>query len=187
MSGNTGIDLKWQSATIYGSGSEIFFAGSTSSFVGKAVAAVLSHWNDDDSDSGLVSAAGSGGAKGSNGVDGGSIVNKYLCIPALKLTLEQLVSGIEKETGRNYECVYVDRENLFEEAEKRLRGGWPDAGMFLMERGVLCDEECNRGFFGAEAEELREMLGLEWEDLRNIIRDVVHEVRHRENGGCGCD
>lgn len=157
LNGHMGIDLTWQSSTVYGSG-DVFFPASSTAFVGKAVAGIADHW--------------------------GQLENQYVCVAGVQTSFNEVLTMLERETGKDWSTVYVEREKCGEEAEKRMQGGWPDAGMFLMERSLLSDDRASSGF-GHDAE-LRKRIGLDPEDLKSVLRQVLHDLRHRSEG-CGCD
>ncbi|KAK5169132.1 uncharacterized protein LTR77_006441 [Saxophila tyrrhenica] len=160
LSGNLGFDLKWQSATLHGQGHERF-AASSSAWIGRAMLAIIEHWED--------------------------VKNQYLYASGLPTSGNEVVSALEKETGKTFTVGRADVEECIHEAERRLQQGFPDAGMFLMERSVLYDESLDavRAFEEADA---KEKLGLEAESLHDIVHGVLHDEReHGGKPGCGCD
>lgn len=158
VDGNIGIDLAWQSATVFGSGNEVF-AASTSDFIGAAVVRVIEHWDE--------------------------LRNRYLCLSGLRTSYRRILDVLEREMQREFEVGYLDRGEGVKEARKRIEMGWPDAGMFLLERSVLADEGCFGGF--VRDRDMLGKLGLEEEEeLEKVVNAVVHQIQHRGKGGCGC-
>lgn len=152
-----GIDITWQSATVFGRGDEESFSSSPE-FVGAAVAAVVARWD--------------------------GFAGRYLRVAGLRTSSEGVIAELERQTGKEFEIGRVEREEGVQEARKRIEGGWPDAGMFLLERSVLADEECFEGFVADEG--LREELDLEEQRLEEVIKSVLHDLKHHGKGGCGC-
>ena len=157
IAGHMGLDVTWQSGTIFGTGNEVF-AASSSTFAGQVVTAALKHWD--------------------------LVEGKYLCLHGLRLTLSELVAEIQHAQAKDWEIVHVEAEKCGQEAERRFAGGWPDAGMFLAERGLLADETAWKNFESGEP--LRRALSLASEDLGSIVEGALHDAKHR-TGGCGCD
>lgn len=160
LSGNLGFDIKWQSATLHGQGDERFPA-SSSPWIGKVVTAVIEHWEN--------------------------VRNQYLYAAGLLVTANEVVSALEKETQKTFEVGRQDVRQCVHEAERRLEQGFPDAGMFLMERSVLYDTSLDAaGAF--EQNDAKAALGLTGERLVDIIRGVLHDEKHHGGKpGCGCD
>lgn len=159
LNGNLGFDIKWESATLHGKGNE-HFAASSGAWTGRVVLAVIQHWQ--------------------------VAQNQYLYAAGLTTSGNELVKVIEKATGRDFVGSRTDVEECVREAEKRIEQGFPDAGMYLMGRSVMYDESVGavRPF---EDNDAKQKLGLEGEKLEDIVDWVLHEMKHHENGGCGCD
>ena len=84
VDGNMGIDLAWQSATVFGSGDEQL-AASTPVFVGETVRAiVVDHWSE--------------------------LRNQYVCLPELTTTYHEIVKALEKEMDCKFEIGHVEKE-----------------------------------------------------------------------------
>lgn len=160
LSGNLGFDVKWQSATLHGQGDEGFPA-SSSPWIGKVVTAVIQHWED--------------------------VKDQYIYASGMTVSANQVVAALEKETGKTFEVGRQDVEQCVREAERRFEQGYPDAGMFLMERSVLYDTSLDAaGAF--ERQDAKARLGLEGEKLESIIHGVLHDEKHHGGKpGCGCD
>lgn len=159
LNGNLGFDIKWQSATLHGQGHERF-AASSSSWIGRVVLAVIQHWD--------------------------TVANRYVYAAGLTTSGDEVVAALEKATGQEFVASKGDVKDCVREAEARIERGFPDAGMFLMRRSVMYDEEIGaaRAF---EQEDAKKTLGLEAEKLEDIIDFVNHEFAHHQQGGCGCD
>lgn len=158
ISGDLGFDLKWQSATVHGNGTETFAASSTA-WVGEIVSAVVEHWEE--------------------------VKNHYIYAAGVITSANDVVKGLEEKTGQTWENGYVDAEETVHEAERRIDRGFPDAGMFLMERSVLYDERL-RAVKPFVDDDAKGKLGLTGERLENITEHVVHEYKHHGKADCGC-
>lgn len=102
-------------------------------------------------------------------------------------TANALLQSLQDQMGQTWEVGNTDVGDLVDEADRRFERGFPDAGMFLMERSVLYDGdlEAVRPFVERDAEA---KLGLgEGEDLGEVVERVVHEFEHLGGGGCGCE
>lgn len=159
LSGNLGFDLKWHSATLHGKGDEVF-AASSAVLVGRAVTAVIEHWEE--------------------------VKSRYLHVAGFTTTADEVVGELERATGQNWTVGRAEVDECVHEAERRIERGFPDAGMFLMERSVLYDEalEAAKSFMEDDA---KDILRLKPEALRDIIHHVIHEhQRHSGKADCGC-
>ncbi|KAK4498254.1 hypothetical protein PRZ48_010911 [Zasmidium cellare] len=155
LSGNLGFDLKWQSATIPGSGDEVF-AASSSAWIGRVAHSIITHWND--------------------------VKNEYLYAAGMLVSGNQISRQLQDQTGQKWEVGNVDVDDIVSEGERRFERGFPDAGMFLMERSVLFDKglDAVRPF---EERDAKKVLGLDGgEKLEDVIKRVVHEHGHRRGG-----
>lgn len=162
-----GFDIEWQSATIHNSGNERF-AASSSSWPGKVALSLIEHWE--------------------------AVQNLYLYIPGLITTANAILEEFKRQTGgKEWIAGKVSVEDILREAEGRFARGFPDAGIFLLERSVLFDDEGEglgavRPFVVEEGEEdWKGKLGLEGERLEGIVEGVLHDFREHGKGGCGCD
>lgn len=158
-SGNLGFDAKWLSATLHGSGDESF-AASSSAWIGRVVHNVLKHWDH--------------------------IKNQYLYACGLVTTANDVVKCLEKSMGKTWEVGRGDVKDCVREAERRIERGFPDAGMFLMERSVLYDESL-RAVDPFVKQDARGTLGLDGESLDEIVQSVLHQHEHHGKMNCGCD
>ncbi|OQN96968.1 hypothetical protein B0A48_16942 [Cryoendolithus antarcticus] len=158
LSGDLGLELKWQSATIHGDGAQDFPASSVD-WIGKAVVAAAEHWE--------------------------VVRNQYIYLNGLVTSGDEVVSTLEKATGQTWEVGRVDVEDTLREAEQRIKRGFPDAGMFLVGRSVLYDPDVNAVGAFLRSEDKRK-LGLEDESLGELVEGVVHQYRHHGKADCGC-
>lgn len=157
LDSNMGIDLQWQSATIFGSGSERF-AASSPGFVSETIKAIISCWDD--------------------------FRNQYLRISGLITSYREVIDALEEAMHCRFEAGYLEQDEGLNEAQRRIEGGWPDAGMFLLERSALADDGCFKGF--EKDQGVMNTLVLERESLATVISSVLHEFKHHGKGGCGC-
>ncbi|KAF2092332.1 isoflavone reductase family protein [Saccharata proteae CBS 121410] len=159
-SGDLGFHLKWQSATIHGDGSERFAATSLA-YVGQIVASVIEKWDDD------------------------RVRNRYLCVSGTVTTANEVIECLMEKTGKEWEVGYVEVGECVKEGRRRIETGWPDAGMFLMEKSVLVDEEVSavEGFISGEG---RAVLGLGEENVVDVVERAVEDFGVNGKGDCGC-
>ncbi|KAF2206378.1 hypothetical protein CERZMDRAFT_108064 [Cercospora zeae-maydis SCOH1-5] len=158
ISGNIGFDLKWQSVTVHGTGNEEFAASSTQ-WNGKVATAITSNWDN--------------------------VKNQYLYAPGMITTVNTCLAALQNATGQKWERGDNDVEDMVREGERRIERGFPDAGMFLLEKSVLCDESLNTvGPF--REKDAKRMLGMEGEKLEDVVKKVVHDFKHDGKGDCGC-
>lgn len=157
---NLGFDIKWQSATLHGQGRERF-AASSALWVGRAALAVIERWGD--------------------------VENQYLYVAGMVTSADEVIDSLQRATGHNFEVGRADVEDCVREAERRIERGFPDAGMFLMERSVLYDESLAavKPFMEQDA---NGRLGLDGEHLDDLIAHVTHDHEHHSGKvNCGCD
>lgn len=149
---NLGFDVKWESATLHGKGGERF-AGSTSSWIGRVVLAVIQNWQ--------------------------AVQNQYIYASGLTTSGDDVVKAFEKATGKEFVASRQDVEECVREAEKRIERGFPDAGMYLMGRSVMYDESVGavRPF---EEDDAKSELGLKGEKLEDIVGWILHEMEHHD-------
>ncbi|KAK3074027.1 hypothetical protein LTR53_003866 [Teratosphaeriaceae sp. CCFEE 6253] len=158
QSGNLGFDLKWQSATLHGKGTERFAASSTG-WIGRVVSQVVKQWD--------------------------GVRNQYMYAAGLVTTANDVLECLERRTGQQWTADRGDVEDCIREAEQRVERGFPDAGMFLMERSVLYDEGLDAvgPFIGRDA---KPVLGLGEEDVDDVVKSAVHAHKHLGKADCGC-
>lgn len=167
-SGNLGFDFTWHTATLHGNNQSAtnLFPASSASWISHLALSIVQHWNE--------------------------IRNSYLYVAEFLISSEQVLSTLQAlpDVGGKWTCSEVrDVSELTQEAERRFEMGFADAGMLLLERSVLCDEEVGaaKNFVEKDA---RERLGLEQagEKLDQVITTAVETFTTQGKGGnCGCD
>ncbi|KAI4906012.1 hypothetical protein J4E90_010971 [Alternaria incomplexa] len=158
ISGNMGFDLEWHSATIHGIGTEAFAASSLER-VGRVVERVISHWDE--------------------------VRNQYIYAAGVITSANEVLRSTEKTTGREFTVGNHDVQECVAEGEKRIEKGFPDSGMFLLERSVLYDEQldASRPFRNRNS---NYVLGLKSESVETIVRTAYDDFKHYGKPGCGC-
>lgn len=160
LNGNLGFDIKWQSAALAGN-DNLDFPGSSTAWDGKVVAAVIKHWNE--------------------------VKNQYLYVAGLTPNSRAIIKSLEKARKKEFAVSRDDVRGYVQEAQRRMKQGFPDAGMFLMERSVLYDEDLGN-VKPFQQDDAKQKLGLAGEKLEDIIQAVMHDYEHHGGqGGCGCD
>ncbi|WPH00341.1 Hypothetical protein R9X50_00316600 [Acrodontium crateriforme] len=158
-SGRLGFDMQWQSATLQGPGDEIFAASSTQ-WLGRVVLAAIRLWDE--------------------------VQNQYLYVSGLTTSPNEVLDALERETGEIWEAGRGEVGECVCEGEKRIASGFPDAGMFLLERSILYDPDLGAvdAFVKKDA---KGQLGLKPELLEGIVKRALHQHGHHGKRGCGCD
>ncbi|KXL49287.1 MAG: hypothetical protein FE78DRAFT_67826 [Acidomyces sp. 'richmondensis'] len=157
-SGNLGFNIKWQSATMHGPGNEKFAASSVR-WIGQVMLGVIIHWNE--------------------------VCDQYIYACGMVTTANEILATLQRCTGQTWEVGRAtDDEDCIREAERRIERGFLDAGMFLMERSVLYDVTLDavRPFIEKDA---KKALGLEGEDLEDVVKKALYGYTHRDNE-CDC-
>jgi hypothetical protein len=159
ISGDLGFDLQWQSASIHGTGNERFAATSLTR-AGAVTANVIRNWN--------------------------RVKNQYIYAAGVLVSANEILDSLERLTGSTWSAGFSDVEGCIREGESRIERGFPDAGMFLMERSILYDEQLDavRAFQDQDA---KGILQLEPEDVNTIVGEALHSLEHRGKPGCGCE
>ncbi|EKG17098.1 hypothetical protein MPH_05670 [Macrophomina phaseolina MS6] len=158
VSGDLGFDIKWQSATVHGSGKEEF-AVSSLVWVGRLVARVMERWD--------------------------SVRNRYLYAAGCVTTADEVIECLQKSTGKEWAVGHIDVEDCVKEAERRLDRGFPDAGMLLMERSVLYDATLD-AVEAFKTRKANDMLGAGDEKVEDIVDAAFHEFQQHGKADCGC-
>ncbi|OCK78542.1 hypothetical protein K432DRAFT_444556 [Lepidopterella palustris CBS 459.81] len=158
VSGDLGFDIKWQSATIHGSGNESFAASSLQR-VGEVIASIIQHWDQ--------------------------VKNRYLYAAGLITSANEIVGTLQKATGKEWTVGYAETVECVREGQARIERGFPDAGMFLMERSVLFDREL-KAVEAFERNSANKTLGLAQESVDRVVSGAVHEFQHSGKVDCGC-
>jgi hypothetical protein len=158
IGGDFGFDMEWHSATINGTGTEPF-AVSSLARIGDAVTSVIRHWDE--------------------------VKSQYLYAASVVTTANEVLRYVEKTTGREYTVGYSDVEECVEEAEKRIKRGFPDSGMFLFERSIVYDVRLDASAPFA-SQSANKLLQLPPESVEVIVEKAYHELKYHGKPGCGC-
>lgn len=158
ISGDLGLDMEWYSATIHGIGTDPFAASSLKR-VGQVVTSVLTHWEE--------------------------VKNQYIYAAGVTTSANEVLRSAEKATGRQWTVGNYDVEECIREGQARIQCGYPDSGMFLLERSLLYDEEVDASapFISHSA---NETLQLQPESVEAIVEKAFHDLKHHGKSGCGC-
>jgi hypothetical protein len=158
ISGNLGFDFEWQSATIHGIGTEKFAASSLER-VGQVVARMVEHWD--------------------------TVKNQYIYAAGVLTSANEILRSAEKAMQREWTVGNYDVEECIREGEARIQRGYPDSGMFLLERSILYDEA-----LGADepfqTRSANATLQLAPESVEGIVTRAYHDLQHHGKPGCGC-
>ncbi|CAN9276073.1 unnamed protein product [Alternaria alternata] len=158
ISGNMGFDMEWHSATIHGTGTEPFSASSLER-VGQIVVRTIQHWDE--------------------------IKNQYIYAAGMITSANEVLRSAEKATGHEFTVGNYDVEECIVEGQKRIEKGFPDSGMFLLERSVLYDKtlEASKPFKDRSANSI---MGLTPESVEVVVSTAYHDFKHHGKPGCGC-
>ena len=158
ISGNMGFDLEWHSATVHGRGTETFAASSLQR-VGQVASRIILHWEE--------------------------IKNQYIYAAGFLTSANEVLRGAEKATQHEFTAGNYDVEDCVREGETRIHRGFPDSGMFLLERSILYDEQLN----AAEPFKMRSsnrVLELVPESVDTVVANAYHDFKHHGKPGCRC-
>ncbi|RMZ69865.1 hypothetical protein GMOD_00008797 [Pyrenophora seminiperda CCB06] len=158
INGNMGLDMEWHSATIHGSGTEMFPASSLER-VGSVVARTIDQWDD--------------------------IKNQYIYAAGVITSANEVLISAEKATGRSFTVGNYNVEESILEGQKRIEQGYLDSGIFLLERSILYDEEID-GSAPFRTRNMNKNLGLPSESVETIVEKAYHDLKHRGKSGCTC-
>lgn len=158
ISGDLGLDMIWHSATIHGTGAESFAASSLAR-VGLAASSMIAHWEQ--------------------------VKNQYIYYAGMLTSTNEVLRSAEKITGQSWTVGNYNVEECIREGETRIQRGFPDSGMFLLERSVLYDEQLDASapFRSSSADKI---LQLEPEVVELAVMRAYHVLKHRRNPGCDC-
>ena len=158
ISRNLGFNLEWHSATIHGTGTELFTASSLKR-VGQVVASVISHWDE--------------------------IKNQYIYAAGVITSANEILRSAEETTGREFRVGNYDVDECVAEGRKRIERGFPDSGIFLLERSMMYDERLDASA-PFKTQSSNYVLGLEPESVEDVVAKAYHDPRHHGKVGCGC-
>jgi hypothetical protein len=97
----------------------------------------------------------------------------------------EVLRSAEKATGHEFTVGNYDVEECIVEGQKRIEKGFPDSGMFLLERSVLYDKtlEVSKPFKDRSANSI---MGLTPESVEVVVSTAYHDFKHHGKPGCGC-
>lgn len=158
ISGDLGLDMEWHSATIHGIGTESF-AVSGLERVGLVILKVIQHWDQ--------------------------IKNSYIYAAGAITSANEILRSAERITGCEWTVGNYDVEDCVREGEARIKRGFPDAGMTLLERSVLYDEGLN-ACSPFQQQSSNDVLQLPSESIDKIVETAFHDLKRHGKPGCGC-
>ncbi|KAK8153715.1 hypothetical protein IWX90DRAFT_444984 [Phyllosticta citrichinensis] len=157
VNGQFGVDMKWASAEVIGDEAREFGASSTT-WVCRAAAAVVEHWDRIPR-------------------------NQLLHVAGCVTTPNDVLRCLEAVTEQSYLVSFVAVEDAVHEARKHIERGFLDKGAEMLERCNLLALGADEAFKDRSANGL---LGLGRESVRDIVGVAVHSFRHMDTAGCGC-
>ncbi|KAH9861283.1 hypothetical protein IAQ61_011020 [Plenodomus lingam] len=103
----------------------------------------------------------------------------------LKITTSTPAVPLHQPTCRECTVGNYDVEECTRKGEARTAKGFPDSGMFLLDRSILYDELLNASgpFISKSA---NRVLGLSAESVNEIVQNASHDPNHHGKPGCGC-
>ncbi|KAH7371681.1 isoflavone reductase family protein [Pyrenochaeta sp. MPI-SDFR-AT-0127] len=158
ISGDLGFDMEWHSATIHGIGTEPFAASSLQR-VGEVVVKAIQNWD--------------------------KVNNRYIYAAGVMTSANEILRSAEKATGREWTVGNYDVEECIREGQVRIERGFPDSGMFLLERSVLYDEQLDASS-SFRSHSANDILQLQPESIESIVDRAYHDLKHHGKPGCGC-
>ncbi|KAH5349852.1 hypothetical protein HBI64_200380 [Parastagonospora nodorum] len=156
--GDMGFDMKWHSATIHGIGTEPFAASSLER-VGQVVVQVVQHWSD--------------------------INSHYIYAAGIITSANEVLRAAERATGQEWTVGNHDVQDGVREGMSRIQRGFPDAGLALLERSILYDEELNASA-PFQSQSSNGVLQLQPESVDTIVQTAYHDLQEHGKPGCGC-
>lgn len=156
--GSMGFDMEWHSATVHGAGTEPFAASSLAR-LGHVVARVLAHWE--------------------------TVKNQYIYAAGTVTSANEVLKAAENVTGHEFAVGNHDVEECIQEGRKRIQRGYPDTGIFLLERSVLYDKQLG-AVAPFQTRSANELLSLAPESVEDIVATAYHDLKHLGKPGCGC-
>jgi len=157
--GLLGFDLTWLSATVYATGDERFPC-STLRDVGQVVGATLA--SEDDT------------AK-----------NKYLYRASFMTNQSEILASLRRITDRCWTVGHVEVAECMGEGERRMKMGFFDGAMMLLERSVLFgDDMGNLSAWEQESSNMRSSKDREMLDA--AVKGVLAELDRDGKPDCGC-
>jgi hypothetical protein len=96
-----------------------------------------------------------------------------------------VLRSAERATGHEWTVGSHDVEDSVREGEARIQRGFPDAGMALLERSVLYDEQLDASA-PFQSRSANRILQLSAESVEDIVNRAYHDLQHHGKPGCGC-
>lgn len=158
ISGDLGFDMEWHSATLHGGGTETFAASSLER-VGRVVARVIQHWE--------------------------AVKHQYIYAAGVLTSANEILHFAENETGQQWTVGNYDVQDCIREGESRIARGFPDSGIFLLERSILYDEQLD-ACAPFRTQSTNELLQLQPESVEEIVHNAYHDLKHGGKPACGC-
>jgi hypothetical protein len=158
INGDMGFDMQWHSATVHGTGDEPF-AVSSLERVGNVIRSVCQHW--------------------------GEIKRHYIYAAGVVTSAKEVVAAAEDATGQKWTVDNNNVQDSIREGVTRIERGFPDAGMALLERSVLYDEQLNASA-PFKSNNTNELLKFSPESVKTIVETAYHDLQHHGKPGCGC-
>ena len=150
------FDMTWKSATIYGSGNERFPC-STSRGVGDAMTLLL------------------------KGLQEGRGREEYLYRSEFMTSQNEILAAIESTEGKSWNIIEAEVDECFREGDMRMKKGFFDGAMMLLERNVLYGE-----VESTDRWERSEILENRDARLKQAIKAVIGQVEMNGKLDCGC-
>ena len=97
----------------------------------------------------------------------------------------EVLKAAEKVIGHEFAVGDHDVEECIQEARKRVDKGYPDTGIFLLERSVLYDEQLG-AMAPFQTRSANELLSLAPESVEEIVATAYHDLKYLGKPGCGC-
>lgn len=158
VNGELGFDMEWQSASIHGTGNELFAASSLKR-VGVVVASIIRNWDE--------------------------CKNRYLYAAGVFASANEVLASLESSSASKWSVGYSSVDECIREGSSRIERGFPDSGMFLLEKSVLCDKSL-RSIDAFQDGRTNTLLQLGLEKVDTIVRKAHHGFLHRGKPSCGC-
>lgn len=103
--------------------------------------------------------------------------NKYVLVASMVTTQNEMLSALEEATGTKWTVTHRSTEEMLNEASEKLRKG-DFAGHYMMGTATLyANIEGLGSDYTKEEEFANAVLGLEMEDWKAIVKNVVRKVQ----------
>lgn len=158
--GLLGFDLTWKSATIYGTGGEMWPA-STLRWVGEKVVELVERLQENSESKGIE--------------------EEYVYKPEFFVSQKKLLAVLEDVDGNKFEAIKADVDECVREGERRMEKGFFDGAMMLLERNVIFGGVGDFDVWKTHATQV-ESDGR----CREVVRRVVETLNRDGRPDCGC-